>query len=179
MAQRTCSIEGCENPLWARGWCSKHYTRWRRHGDPLAARGRKRRPASERLVGKYRVDADGCWRWTGAISTNGYGRIQVDGECGYAHRVSYEAHVGPIPPDMTIDHLCFEKTCIRPDHLQPVSNTENIRRYAQTITHCPQGHPYSTVNTYLYWDKQGRPHRICRTCRDRRVREFRERASAA
>jgi hypothetical protein len=79
---------------------------------------------------------------------------------GQAHRFAYELLVGPIPAGLTLDHLCLNKACVRPDHLEPVSLTVNIRRANARRTHCKRGHAFTPENTYL--DKIGA--RQCRKC---------------
>jgi hypothetical protein len=116
---------------------------------------------------------DTCWLWTGYTNAKGYGRVFSDGANRYAHRVAYEAEFGPIPPDsgerMTLDHLCRVPNCVRPDHLEFVSHSENIRRGRNVWrekTHCPAGHEYTPENTGV------RPngHRWCRECNRTRWR---------
>lgn len=83
-----------------------------------------------------------------------------------AHRVAYETWVGPIPDGLTIDHLCRNRLCIEPTHLEPVTNRENIQRGGNSLkTHCPQGHPYDEVNTASRNNR-----RYCRTCERVRCR---------
>lgn len=97
---------------------------------------------------QYPETPDGCWIWTGARSTTGYGHTTIRGKYWGAHRISYEAHVGPIPEGLDLDHLCRVRECVRPDHLEPVTRAENVRRgvpfkkAAPRPTHCPKGHPY-------------------------------------
>ena len=69
-----------------------------------------------------------CWNWTGAKFTNGYGCFHVDGQSVGAHRVSYEFSNGPIPLDLVIDHLCRNRICVRPDHLEAVTSVINVKR---------------------------------------------------
>lgn len=71
---------------------------------------------------------DECWEWYGAICDGGYGRYHT-GKNWKAHRFSYEYLVGPIPPGLALDHLCHNKRCVRPDHLEPVTTKDNNRRY--------------------------------------------------
>lgn len=88
---------------------------------------------------------DGCWEWPGAKTGNGYGVIgrgrRGEGNV-LVHRAAYEELVGPIPEGQHLDHLCRNKACLRPAHLEPVSQAENNRRQAAARTSCPQGHPY-------------------------------------
>jgi hypothetical protein len=109
-----------------------------------------------------------CWVWSGANNGRGYGKFWISkGRSAYAHRVAYEHLVGPIPDGLTIDHLCFNTRCIRPDHLEPVTLAENVRRAQARVTECPQGHPYSPANTYVC----PRGKRRCRQCARDRDRE--------
>lgn len=173
-----CSIEGCDKPTDARGWCGMHWQRWRKHGDPLALK--EPTPVIEKIKARVTVDADsGCWIWGGKIDPNGYGRCYnpaTQAE-GLAHRVAYVAAVGRIPEGLTLDHLCRETRCVNPDHLEPVTLAENIKRAAQTRTHCPKGHPFDEANT----GKGYRGSRRCLTCHREGQREYmkRRRNSAA
>lgn len=116
-----------------------------------------------------RVDLDqGCWNWTGTRDQKGYGRARFGGKTTGAHRVAYELLVGPIPEELTIDHLCLNKSCVRPDHLEPVTRGENVRRWAETVTECPLGHPYTDDNTYRN-PVTGK--RACRACERLRSRK--------
>ena len=85
-----------------------------------------------RLENKIAVGA-GCWLWTGAIASNGYGMVQIGtsragSQIARAHRVVYEVFKGEIPEGLVLDHLCRIKHCVRPDHLEPVTQAENLRR---------------------------------------------------
>jgi hypothetical protein len=131
----------------------------------LAMRGR---PLAERWAAKVQK-TETCWLWTGAISSTGYGRLNLY----YAHRIAFELHIGPIPEGMTIDHLCRVRTCVNPAHLEAVTLAENIRRSdspsAQRArwTHCPRGHEFTPENTYLRPDGHGRQCRACCRMRQR------------
>src|SRR5690606_13096565 len=123
---------------------------------------------------------DGCWLWFGSNNGAGYGQLRFPAGQKYAHRLSYEALVGPIPNGMFIDHLCRTPACVRPDHLEPVSPRENVRRgnapllagLAQSAkTHCPAGHLYDEENTY-YRDSVARKGRCCRICYRRAVDKY-------
>ncbi len=107
-----------------------------------------------------------CWVWTATTLPTGYGRFRYQGRLQLAHRVAYMLEVGPIPDGYTIDHLCRNRACVRPSHLDAVPWLENIRRMPKEShnnarkTHCNQGHEFTTENTRI--TSEGR--RICRTC---------------
>lgn len=138
------------------------------------------RPALDRFAEKIALTDSGCVEWIGGLNSVGYGQFWLGrtdlSETGkaYAHRWSYEYHVGPIPDGLHLDHLCRNRACINPDHLEPVSRRENILRgvspsaLAARTDECPQGHPYAGDNLYV---PPGTTHRCCRTCRRARNRE--------
>lgn len=112
-----------------------------------------------------KTNIDGCWLWLRSNNGKGYGQFVIDGKKHYAHRYAYELIKGVIPKGMTLDHLCRNPYCVNPAHLEPVSNRTNLLRgntiFALNVakTHCPHGHPYDLLNTYLY-----RGDRYCRKC---------------
>jgi len=134
-----------------------------------------------RLEDKF-VVGDGCWPWTACRSSDGYGHIRIEGSVYKAHRVVYELMVGPIPVGLEIDHLCRNRACVRPDHLEPVTKTTNVRRGLAMVngaqnaakTHCPAGHPYDAENTRVGRTRMGIAYRVCRTCDRERVRRKRD-----
>ncbi|MBN9210756.1 MAG: hypothetical protein BGO45_10805 [Microbacterium sp. 71-36] len=123
-----CAIDDCDRPSRARGWCTLHWDRYRRHGDPLHSVNH-RAPASATVSERFwaRVVKADCWEWTGSLRT-GYGLFRLDGRNVQTHRWAYEEQVGPIPDGFQIDHLCRNTRCVNPDHLEPVTQAENIRR---------------------------------------------------
>ena len=166
MANRICSVEGCHGKHQARSYCFKHWKKWRKYGDPLAG-------YSPPTVGQY-IEANtarvgGCLEWTGAFLSNGYGSVGIRSfDQSLAHRLAYEEYVGPIPDGLQIDHLCRNRACVEPSHLEVVTQQENMRRGLQSRLingmddKCLYGHPYTPENTYR---NPNRPsHRSCREC---------------
>lgn len=184
MGEGTCSIEACDKPSFCRSWCSMHYSRWQRNGDPSTRSAPKAAPlpcaadgcrevvrAQGWCAGHYmrwwrtgdvdeatplpgaplatlearfwvKVEKTAtCWLWT-AASTQGRGIFRVGHErrTRLAHRVAYEMIAGPIPEGMELDHLCRVPLCVNPDHLEPVTHEENMRRTKRDS--CPRGHSY-------------------------------------
>ena len=145
-------------------------------GEPVAARLRRRAVVVE----------GGCWEWQGHLDPKGYARVTITTDEGtyragiLAHRLAFETFVGPIPDGLVLDHLCRNRSCINPEHLEPVTQQENIRRSPvapQAVnarkTHCKHGHEFTPENTRHYI-KNGRPARRCIEC----GRTYRKRAAA-
>jgi hypothetical protein len=170
-----CVIIGCDLPPAARGMCQAHYVRARAGSTNVAPVARMSRTLWERIGPRIEIDDSGCWIWTGSKNSLGYGEISYRGSKWRAHRAAYTALVGPIPDGLVLDHLCRTPSCVNPAHLEPVTQAENIRRAvrqpAKLRTHCPQGHPYDEVNTYVYVNKKGITQRHCRTCQRARNRK--------
>ena len=171
MEQRTCSVEDCGRPHEARGWCQNHYALWRRNGEPKKL-GRNNPPPEVRVWRNIAKTEDGCWRWLGTKTEDGYARIVIDGKRTGVHRFMYEQAFGPITPGLQIDHLCRVRDCVNPDHLEAVTCRENLMR-GETFqarnaakTHCPAGHPY---------DDFRRGARRCTRCMRHYQREYQRR----
>jgi hypothetical protein len=123
----------------------------------------------ERFCAKVSADndADACWEWTGATQTKGYGSFSVRrGRSVLAHRFAYESAIGPIPTNLQIDHLCRNKRCVNPTHLEPVtSKTNTLRGLNPTAWNarkvaCIRGHVLEGANLFFKGVK-----RQCRACR--------------
>ena len=134
-----------------------------------------------RFMRRIQQDANGCWNWTGSKMHNGYGQLAVGPKRWAAHRYAYTQLRGDIPAGLDLDHLCRNRACCNPDHLEPVTRSENLLRgnignWAKENngkkTHCPSGHPYDEANTYMH--PTGR--RCCRTCARERAAQKRRAA---
>lgn len=140
------------------------------------------RTAVDRFFEKVSAKENGCWEWTAVTAGEGYGYFYkgsvTKGEHGrvYAHRWSYEYHVGPIPEGLVIDHLCSNRVCVNPEHLEPVPQKVNVDRGEGhgKETHCPAGHEYAGENLYI----TPRNQRQCRECKRQAWQRFKARRDA-
>lgn len=116
------------------------------------------------------VDHGGCWVYTKKLNQDGYCRVRFRRRMTMGHRVTYELMRAPIPKGLSVDHLCRNRACVNPYHLDPVPHSVNVGRVPRK-THCPYGHEYTAGNTYL--SSTGSPY--CRTCHLRKCAERRAR----
>jgi hypothetical protein len=124
------------------------------------------KPIKDRFMAKVAVEGD-CWLWAGSTDRKGYGRFAVAGRNTLAHRWIYEQEKGEIHKGMVIDHLCRNRRCVNPNHMEVVTSQVNTLR-GETIaaknlsaTHCPKGHAYTEGNFYRRSSDGGRQ---CRPC---------------
>jgi hypothetical protein len=147
----------------------------------VGRRGPQRKSDAGVLATKI-VAGDGCWEWDGAKLPSGRGRCIWRGKNWLAYRAVYTWLVGPIPSGLTLDHLCRNPGCVRPAHLEPVTQRVNtLRGTAPTAinaakTHCPEGH--ALVGDNLVPSSLKRGQRSCRECHNSRQRAYEARMRA-
>lgn len=159
-----CSVADCTRKHFAAGLCGPHYKRKWRYGDPEAG-GLFRDGTIESDIARMhrfsQLTDEGCLVWIGSFDTMGYGRLIWKGKNHSSHRVMYQLVKGPIPEGLELDHLCSNKPCINPDHLEPVTHSVNLQRYYATKpNYCPHGHEYTEKNRLI--DRNGV--KRCREC---------------
>lgn len=193
MSAQLCAVDECGRTAALKGWCEKHYRRWKRHGDPTKTLSPTRVYGSveERFWAKtLPPNSEGCMLWDAALDHQGYGSFKGAGRQGGAHRFAYEFVIGPIPDGMQLDHACHtadiscpggtecqHRRCVTPQHLEPVTKAENTRRSQpwnvnKAKTHCKYGHEYTPENTGYSRGRHGMQRR-CRACDRDRGREKR------
>lgn len=137
--EKICNIPECGRQVWVAQMCSIHYNRIRKYGTP--------NPKGIRIIGDHKgrffskVDkTEGCWNWTAKSGTpQGYPTFTINRVTYMAHRISHEWFVGPIPNEYQVDHLCRNIKCVRPDHLEAVTQAENLRRQHEAAGNLNRG----------------------------------------
>jgi hypothetical protein len=171
----SCSVPACDRPRYCKGYCGPHYRRWSKYGDPAVGgpiRQRINGTPEQRFwpkvnkngpVPERRPELGACWLWTAdAETTNGYPQFRLGRRMVLAHRASWTFIVGPPPADLQLDHLCRVKRCVRPEHLDPVTNAVNAARRTgfHYATACSAGHAMADENVRV----TASGIRVCRIC---------------
>jgi len=119
MQQRTCTYEDCTNVHRAKGYCTKHYFRWRKHGDPSIVK-------TTAHVWPDEIHQDGdCMIWAHNIDSHGYGRVTINSKQRLAHRYAWEQASGQSSKGLLVDHACHNRTCVNPRHLRVATKQQN------------------------------------------------------
>ena len=176
MKATRCTVQNCEHGgKIRRGMCGMHYRRWVRHGTTEVLHSPS---VMERFTSHLEERPNGCREWTGGFDDKGYGRISVNGKNVFTHRFAWMLANGPIPDGIFVCHHCDNPPCTQteptegyPDgHLFLGTHDDNMadkvakgrtRNGRETRTHCPDGHPYDAINTYLTTNG-GRACWVCR-----------------
>jgi hypothetical protein len=178
-----CNVTECIRKVHRRGMCQVHYNQWRLENRDQVRYQRANEPVNERFWRQVQGDgADTCWTWIGTTDRDGYGKIVVHGQWISAHRFAYEALRAEIPAGLQIDHLCRNRACVNPWHLEPVTHRVNQWRRNFSLdgrplhsdTHCPSGHARNEVNLYV----SAGGVRSCRACNRAAQRRRRARIKA-
>lgn len=174
-----CKLSDCSSPAHTRGLCSMHYMRWynaTQRSNPKGVVSYAADPVylettlEEQLYNCIRrIDPEsGCWEGGHRISL-GYSTVKHLGQNCLAHKLMWEMHHGPVPAGLELDHLCRNRACCNPAHLEAVTHRENLLRSptaASAInsrkTHCKNGHEFSKENTLI--SGKARTQRVCKTC---------------
>lgn len=163
-----CEVQGCGRSARNGTLCNRHGLKVRRHGDALYGRTHGLPPETRFWAQVNKTET--CWEWTGALDALGYARFRdhAGARKGMAHRWAYEHTIGPIPDGLELDHLCRNRKCVRPIHLEPVTHAENMHRsyWAQQTT-CRRGHPFPPNGK-----------RVCRICANERNARYRAKTLA-
>jgi hypothetical protein len=148
--------------------------------------GRRLALVMDRIVKGIAVSEDGCWEWQRHIDKSGYGIIWAGAWMSRVHQVAYRIVKGDVPEGLEIDHLCRNRRCCNPHHLEAVTHAENMRRSTVVAsaaaankdrfrrqTHCKRGHEFSVQNTRIYVTR-GYQTRHCRACKAELNRGYRK-----
>jgi hypothetical protein len=164
-----CVVDSCgrDERYTSRGLCNMHYLRFMKYGIPTyTERTHRFVPGGEAfyLLDRCVYDKEtGCWNFKSVPSPNGYCHIRFNGKTKQAHREVYELFLGKIKDGLQIDHICRNRRCVNPDHLEPVTTKENIARgvNGRSKVACINGHLLSGDNVRFRTNSGWRK---CRTC---------------
>lgn len=136
----------------------------------------------QRFAEKVEVDPSGCWTWTASKNPRGYGNFRLEGKTRSAHRVAFEISGGSVDDGFELDHLCRNRACVNPEHLEVVTHAENCRRSAngyELTGKCQSGlHEMTDENVAVRQDGRGRECKRCKYESNRLGRIRRSKESA-
>lgn len=139
MSDKICKIDDCGRAHIARGYCTRHYQKWRAHGDPLG--GADRYATAEEAFAARTERRGECLIWTGCIDEKGYGHLSVGGKVVGAHRYAWEREHGPINPGLDVDHAIHcDHACVETAHLRTATRSENTMNRSGAAAHNKLGH---------------------------------------
>lgn len=127
---KICIFSDCGRKTFANDLCSAHNLQ--KHRGKKLVSLKKPCPKEKLLTNIVLCDSTQCWNWQGYTTHDGYGRISVKQKNHLVHRLMYEIEIGPIANKLVIDHLCENKSCCNPSHLEAVTQKENVRRHFTT-----------------------------------------------
>lgn len=172
-ATQPCPVAGCDRHVLARGLCNLHYKRAKRDGT-LPPKKSRQGWSQERFWQRVEKTSE-CWIWRGSLTRQGYGQFgYAPGKTGRAHKLAWEWQNGSVPEGLVLDHLCRNRACVRPEHLEPVTpRTNALRGIGPTAINsrkrfCNQGHEFTAENTM----RGSKGERICRVCSYRKASEW-------
>ncbi len=178
---KLCKVSGCIKKNYCKDKCKNHYiSEWKRNSRKEYLKSHPLPTNEERFFKKVKKTAY-CWEWLGCKNSTGYGWFGMNKEMFGAHRASYELFIEKIPKDMTIDHICRNRSCVNPKHLRIMTQKENnaIGDSPPAInarkTHCIRGHEFTVKNTYITTDS----YRRCRICFNMLLRRHRKKQKIA
>lgn len=179
----TCRNRACLNPDHLRCLsASTHVQLPQPRGYKRPAHSAKKETVGERLEYRRRITDSGCWEWNGRVRRDGYAQTRFGQGMELVHRASYVFYKGEPPEGWEIDHLCRNRLCFNPDHLEAVPKAENVFRGKQASrkerTHCCRGHALVDGNVYFYryrrTNGEQRIGKTCLTCQNESQRRSKE-----